>query len=63
MEKKKKQLLSYYPLSSLEDIDFKIKEIGQFWRYIEDIKISYEGGAYRVTFMAREIEEGGINGY
>lgn len=54
---KKEQKLAYYPLSSLEDIDFKIKEVGQYWRYLENIKISYEGGAYRVEMDAREIKE------
>ena len=39
----------------MEDIDYKIKEIGQYWRYLENIKISYEGGAYRVEMDAREI--------
>ena len=52
---KKEQKLSYYPLCSMEDIDYKIKEIGQYWRYLENIKISYEGGAYRVEMDAREI--------
>lgn len=52
---KKEQKLAYYPLSSFNDIDFKIKEVGQHWRYIEDIKINYEGGAYRVEMTAKEM--------
>lgn len=52
---KKEQLLSYYPLPSFEMIDFKIQEVGKVWRYIEDIKITYEGGAYRLTMNAKEL--------
>lgn len=54
---KKEQKLAYYPLSSIEMIDFKIKEIGQYWRYLEDIKITYEGGAYRLELTAKELKE------
>jgi hypothetical protein len=54
---KKEQLLAYYPLSSFADIDLKIKEVGKYWRYIEDIRISYEGGAYRVQMLAREMKK------
>ena len=53
--KKKEQLLSFYPLHSLIDIDNKIKELGQSWRYIENIIISYEGGAYRVSMLAKDL--------
>lgn len=54
---KTEQKLSFYPLNSLDFIDFKIKEIGQFWKYLEDIKISYEGGAYRLEMTAKELKE------
>ena len=53
---KKEQLLSYYPLASLNDIDWKIKEVGEYWRHIENIKIEYFGGAYRVTMLAKEMK-------
>jgi len=54
---KKEQLLSYYPLSDFSDIDYKIKEVGKYWRYLEDIKVSFEGGAYRVTMIAKEMRK------
>lgn len=48
----REQKLTYYPLMSFEDIDWKIKEVGKVWRDIKDISISYEGGAYRVSMVA-----------
>ncbi len=54
---KKEQRLAYYPLSSFQDIDLKIREVGQYWRYVEDIKISWVGGAYRVEMLAKELRQ------
>lgn len=48
------QKLAYYPLTSLSDIDFKIKELGKVWHRINNIEISYHGGAYRVDMMAHD---------
>ena len=53
MDTKREQRLTYYPLSSLDDIDWKIKEIGKMWRQIEDIQIQYYGGAYSVSMTAK----------
>lgn len=50
----REQALTYYPLMSFEEIDWKIKEIGKTWRNIKDIAISYEGGAYRLSMTASE---------
>lgn len=51
------QYLTFNALSSFEDIDFKIKEMGKYWRSITDIKISYAGGSYRVEMIAHERKE------
>ena len=54
---KREQILTYYPLMSLEDIDWKIKEVGKTWKRIEDISISYFGGAYMVRMLAKELTD------
>jgi hypothetical protein len=54
----REQALTYYPLMSFEDIDWKIKEVGEAWRNLKDITISYEGGAYRLSMMASELKTG-----
>jgi hypothetical protein len=52
----REQSLTYYPLMSFEDIDWKIKEVGKAWRNLKDITISYEGGAYRLYMIASELK-------
>lgn len=52
----REQSLTYYPLTSLEDIDWKIREVGKVWRNLKDITISYEGGAYRLSMVASELK-------
>ena len=56
MATKTHQLLAY-ELQSINMIDSKIREVGQYWRYIENIKISYSAGMYRLEFLARELRE------
>ena len=51
----REQFLSYYPLTSFDDVDWQIKEIGKVWRNLKDITISYEGGAYRLSMIASEL--------
>lgn len=53
----REQYLTYYPLMSFEDIDWKIKDLGKSWRNLKDITISYEGGAYRLSMVASGIIE------
>lgn len=53
----KGQYLTFGSLSSFEDIDFKIKEMGKYWHRITDIKISYADGFYRVEMIAHERKE------
>lgn len=48
------QILTFYPLSTFEDIDFKITQMGEYWTYIEDISIKYMGGAYMLRMLGRE---------
>jgi hypothetical protein len=52
----REQALTYYPLISFEDIDWKIKELGKVWRNLKDITINYEGGAYRLSMIASELK-------
>lgn len=48
------QHLGFYPLRDLADVDFKIKEMGQYWRRLNNITISYTGGAYYLEMDASE---------
>lgn len=50
------QILTYYPLMSFEDIDWKIKELGKVWRNLKNIEINYEGGAYRLSMIASGLQ-------
>ena len=51
----REQKLIYYPLSSFEDVDWKIKELGKVWRNLTDITISYHGGAYQLCIVTSEL--------
>ena len=57
----REQSLTYYPLMSFEDIDWKIKEVGKVWRNLKDITISYEGGAYKLSMIASELKTERVN--
>lgn len=58
MNTKREQRLTYYGgLRTLEDVDWKIREVGKIWKVIDDIKISYTGGNYMVTMLAKELRE------
>lgn len=50
---KKEQLLGFDSIPTLELVDYKIREMGQYWKTLEDIRIEYNAG-YRLTMLAKD---------
>lgn len=52
----KKQDLTYYPLPTMQDVDDKIKEVGNYWKRLTNINIEYLGGAYMLKMTGTGVK-------
>ena len=52
----REKTLTYYPIMSMQDIDFKIKEVGRYWQYVTVESITYHGGAYTIRLNVEGVK-------
>lgn len=52
----REKTLTYYPLLSLQDIDWKIKEVGKYWQDVKIKDITFSGGAYSIILNVRGLK-------